>query len=81
MGDEVWFMYENTAISSKVISITAFICFDSLDSVDNNSPINIRINYKFMFYLKYDDGCWDEINIEMPQRKVFRTKQDLLNSL
>ena len=81
MGDEAWFMYRDKAISSKVISITAIICFDSLDSIDNNSFINIRINYKFKFYIKYDDGSWEDINVEIPQRKVFRTRQELLNSL
>lgn len=43
--------------------------------------MNIRINYKFEPYLKCDDGSWGGIDLELPQHKVFRTKEELLKSL
>ena len=75
MGDEVWFMYKNTATSSKIISITATICFNSL-----------RINYELeLTYRKHNDIgahlAFKDIHVQRLQDKVFKTKQDLLNSL
>ena len=91
VGEKVWFMHENKAISKRILSLSAGVGVDFMkmeddlgievdqddeDSYDINSPLEMGVKYSLSFWI--NDGG-EQISVW--EQNAFKTKEELLNSL
>lgn len=91
IGEKAWFMYENKAISKKILSIQIGVGVDFTkieedvdegqeDSYDMNSPLEISVKYYLSFWVR-NWKTLEEEQVSVWGQNAFKTKEELLNSL